>query len=390
MKINKFSVVDVETTGFGKHDRICEIGIVNIDHETLEIIDEFETLVNPKRDIGPVHIHKITASMVADAPPFEYVASGIAEYLDGSVLVAHNISFDRRMLFQEFARLKANFNPGNGVCTLSLSGEKLNLAAKRFGIKHKDHHRALEDARVAAEIFKLLFEECEGDIKPIKISSLKAPPCADTVCRDAAINKRSPKKLLIEKICKYARFPTSEENILQYLDLLNSALDDLVVTETERHEINDLINTLGLTSNDVKWANEIYLQTLIVGAKRDGIITEQEKQIMDSVAVLLGLPPQDIPSITDGLVCDKYVEGTRVCFTGTAVDSNNQKIERRILEADAAKKGLQPVRSVTKKGCDLVVAQDIASNSTKTQKARSYGIEIISVADFIREPHIYK
>jgi DNA polymerase III epsilon subunit-like protein len=67
--INKFAVVDVETTGFGAKDRIIELGIILIDED--KITHEWETLVNPERDISNSDIHGITASMVSLAPTFK-------------------------------------------------------------------------------------------------------------------------------------------------------------------------------------------------------------------------------------------------------------------------------------------------------------------------------
>jgi DNA polymerase-3 subunit epsilon len=44
---------------------------------------------------------------------------------------------------------------------------------------------------------------------------------------------------------------------------------------------------------------------------------------------------------------------------------------------------LQPVASVTKKTCDLLVAADPESGSGKAQKARQYGVAIMSVEQFL-------
>ena len=65
MKGIGFSVVDVETTGFSpqRGDRIVEIGLVRLNSE-LQIEKTFETLINPRRDVGSTSIHGITAKMV--------------------------------------------------------------------------------------------------------------------------------------------------------------------------------------------------------------------------------------------------------------------------------------------------------------------------------------
>ena len=168
-KIKRFSVVDVETTGFGRDDKICEIAIVGMDAETLEVIDEFETLINPQKNIGrTAHIHKITESMIVGAPTFQNIASEIAERLDRSVLVAHNLPFDNRMIAQEFDEMNATYHPGQGVCTLKLTGEKLARAAEQNGISHNHLHRASEDARVTAKLFRLLCNRGETT-KPARV-----------------------------------------------------------------------------------------------------------------------------------------------------------------------------------------------------------------------------
>jgi len=95
---SNFVVIDCETTGLGKYDRVLEVAAITIDSATLEVIDEYDTLINPQRDVGPVNIHGITASMVELAPSFEEVAGSLAQRVSGNVLVAHNLSFDVRML----------------------------------------------------------------------------------------------------------------------------------------------------------------------------------------------------------------------------------------------------------------------------------------------------
>ena len=62
-----------------------------------------------------------------------------------------------------------------------------------------------------------------------------------------------------------------------------------------------------------------------------------------------------------------------------------QPIFRRVLERHAACAGLQPVGSVTKKGCALLVAADPSTQSGKARRARRYGIPLMAVADFLEQ-----
>ena len=109
---SRFVVIDCETTGLGRRDRIIEIAAVTLDSRTLEPVDEYDTLINPERDLGPVGPHGITASMVEAAPVFSEIASAFARRIHGATLVAHNLSFDTRMLTSEFARLGVSFDGG--------------------------------------------------------------------------------------------------------------------------------------------------------------------------------------------------------------------------------------------------------------------------------------
>ena len=85
----RFAVVDTETTGFSRRDRIVEFACVTIADG--RVVDEYESLLQPDRDPGPVHVHGITPTMLESAPAFEAIAADIAARLDGAVLVGHRL-----------------------------------------------------------------------------------------------------------------------------------------------------------------------------------------------------------------------------------------------------------------------------------------------------------
>lgn len=150
--MGRFAVVDVETTGFSRSDRIVEVAVVVLDDQAGSIVAEFATLVNPRRPMGATGVHGITESMVRSAPAFEQIAVTVADHLNGRVLVAHNLAFDQRFLTDEFERAGFVVDPGFGVCTQQLTGERLTVACQRRGITIESHHRALADARAAAAL----------------------------------------------------------------------------------------------------------------------------------------------------------------------------------------------------------------------------------------------
>jgi DNA polymerase III subunit epsilon len=96
-QLDNFYVLDTETTGVGKSDQICQIGI--IDKQGKVVID---TLVQPTIPIaaGASAVNGITNAMVKDAPPFMDIYATLSALLAGSVLIAYNMDFDWRMLKQ--------------------------------------------------------------------------------------------------------------------------------------------------------------------------------------------------------------------------------------------------------------------------------------------------
>lgn len=80
-----FAVLDVETTGFSplNGDRIVEVAVVRLGADGTE---EYVTLVNPLRDVGPAHIHGLTADDVASAPMFQEIVGDVLEIMNGAVL----------------------------------------------------------------------------------------------------------------------------------------------------------------------------------------------------------------------------------------------------------------------------------------------------------------
>ena len=101
-----FVVFDVETTGLfpSRHHRVVEIGAVRL-NEFGEITDEFVSLINPGRDIGPSSIHGLVSADILDAPTFQELAGEIAEFFDnGLVYIGHNILFDGDFLHSEYRR----------------------------------------------------------------------------------------------------------------------------------------------------------------------------------------------------------------------------------------------------------------------------------------------
>ena len=161
-----YVVVDVETTG-GRppNDRVTEIGAVKI--RDGEVIGEWSSLIDPERRIPAfiTGLTGITDVMVRNAPKFAEVADELAEFLRGAVFVAHNVNFDYGFISSEFRRAGRAFRLPK-LCTCAAMRKYypghgaygLGPLSREYGIRLDNHHRALDDARAAAELLKLVNE----------------------------------------------------------------------------------------------------------------------------------------------------------------------------------------------------------------------------------------
>jgi DNA polymerase-3 subunit epsilon len=159
-----YAILDIETTGGQFNEEgITEIAIYKFDGH--EIIDQFISLVNPEKPIQPfvVNLTGINNAMLRSAPKFYEVAKRIIEMTEGCILVAHNSSFDYRILRTEFSRLGYEFEKET-LCTVELSKKlipghlsySLGKLVRALGIPMADRHRASGDAMATVKLFKML------------------------------------------------------------------------------------------------------------------------------------------------------------------------------------------------------------------------------------------
>lgn len=162
-----YAILDIETTG-GKFNEegITEIAIYKFDGH--EVVDQFISLVNPEIPIQPfvVKLTGINNEMLRSAPKFFEVAKRIIEITKDCIIVAHNASFDFRILRTEFKRLGYDFE-ANTLCTVELAQKllpeqpsySLGKLVRALGIPMADRHRASGDAMATVKLFKMLLDK---------------------------------------------------------------------------------------------------------------------------------------------------------------------------------------------------------------------------------------
>ncbi len=156
-----FVVVDIETTGLSKgYHKITEIaGIKSKDGRA---IDEFHTLVDPQVRI-PEFITRLTGidnAMVDGAPTIGEVIGDFTDFLDDSVFVAHNATFDYGFLSYNAGKKGIEMD-NRRLCTRklatrlvpTLASKRLEALCQHFKITNDQQHRAMGDARATLCIF---------------------------------------------------------------------------------------------------------------------------------------------------------------------------------------------------------------------------------------------
>ncbi|HOW98335.1 MAG TPA: 3'-5' exonuclease [Kiritimatiellia bacterium] len=158
-----FVAFDTETTGFSPAgDRIVEIGAVKFRNG--EIIEEKSWLINPGRWIPPwvIEVHGITNEDVADKPSFKQVYPEFVDFVQGSVLMAHNARFDVSFMAAEIRRSELPLLNNLVVDSLPLF-RRWFPSAKSYTLSDVAHytkvdtgvlHRALADTVYMVLIFE--------------------------------------------------------------------------------------------------------------------------------------------------------------------------------------------------------------------------------------------
>jgi DNA polymerase-3 subunit epsilon len=402
------AVVDVETTGLSpwRHDRIIEIAIVIMSPDG-RIHSEYESLVNPDRDVGPTRIHRITAAEVLHAPRFSEIAGDILDLLRGANLVAgHNISFDRNFLVKEYERIGITLPDFSCLCTCQMLGRNnLEVCCSEFGISFDgEPHCAIHDARATAGLVQTLIQQDPTSFEGFRELKVDWPllPRSGTapVTRRSAQEKLAQPSHFLNRIAAKVHHDVeaTPSDILAYLTLVDRVLEDRAIDANEADILLDAALQWRLDANQVYSAHRHYIHNLAVHALADRVITDAERNDLYQVARLLGYERVELDATLDAVTrqlqtvakttpaapTSDNLRGKTVCFTGELRSTlNGQPITRDMAEALAEKAGLIIANSVTKK-TDLLVVADPNTQSGKAKKSRQYGIRIFADAVFWR------
>lgn len=192
--INKYTpdyvIFDLETTGISpNYDEVIEISALKV--KGGEVVDEFNTLVNPGRKIpfGATKVNGITNAMVAEAPAFSHVLAEFLDFAEGLVLVGHNIArFDMKFIWRDAEQYFGEIPQNNYVDTLQVARKHLPKMdhhrlvdlAEHYGISPEGAHRALNDCYMNQKVYECMVAEMrEAHQKRLEEARKKAAETAN-------------------------------------------------------------------------------------------------------------------------------------------------------------------------------------------------------------------
>ena len=154
--------LDIETTGFdNERDAILEIGLVMFRGE--EILEEWNSIINPRRPIPPkiTELTGIDDAMAATGMDLWPALSEMSRICGNSPIIGHNIQFDLG-----FLRKQRQLERNASIDTFELASilvphagrYSLGALAAELAITLPATHRALDDARVAHQLYLKVFE----------------------------------------------------------------------------------------------------------------------------------------------------------------------------------------------------------------------------------------
>lgn len=406
-----YAVLDVETTGLhpGYHHRVVEIAVVRLDTRG-SVVDEWCTLVNPDRDLGPQHLHGIRAAEVRHAPAFADIAGDLAARLAGRVLVAHNFSFDARFLQAEYARLGVElpFPDMPALCTMRLADHFLHAPARSLaacceaaGVPQGEAHSALDDAWAAAGLMTR-YLDLGGTPEPWHetIRDAAAWPWPDfpvpatpegravrevrevrEVRRGQVHHEAGQGTHFLARLVGHLPRVAQPSRADDYLDVLDRALLDRHVSAAEQEALLDTARGLGLGPAEVVDLHRGYLGALAEAAWADGLVTDAEAADLKLVATLLGLGGEDVAAVFEQARAARPDASFRLEPGHVVVFTGQMDEPREVWEERARAAGLVVGANLTKK-TRLLVAADPDSLSGKAKKARGYGVPIVGEEEF--------
>jgi len=405
---HQFAIISLETTGISPQhgDRLVELAIQTVNWNG-ELLDSYETLVHPGTDVEGFQIHGITDDMVKNAPSISEIAPDILSRLNGKTIVAHDLDFTIRFLKPA---LNGEIVDLKGVCTLKLANlvapdsglRRLEQLCNYYDIDFSVRHSAQSDSLATAKLFSILKNLYSQQFELEKFAEdflhvMQIENCPNE--RNIFIKRKEAKNIAnIQKTRLYDLLNRLTSNagdsvpVRQYLNVLDRALADRILTEKEIVSLVDLASDYKLSKDQVMEIHEEYLRKLIRIYLLDEILTNAEMEDLYLVSELLCILPKELdllikyertkipittPSVQKQL---KSLTGKSVCFSGhLSCKINRQRIDSELAQQLVKERGLI-VKRVVSKNVDYLItahAAQFSGKGRKNRKAMEYKVNVM-------------
>jgi DNA polymerase-3 subunit epsilon len=405
---HQFAILSLETTGISPQhgDHLVELAIQTVNWNG-ELLDSYETLVHPSTDMEGFHIHGISDEMVKNAPSLSEIIPDILSRLNGKTLVAHDLDFALRFLQPA---LRNEVDKLQGICTLKLynsvapdSGlRRLEQLCNYYDIDILERHTAKSDSLAIAKLFSILKNlyaqkfELETFVEDfLQVTQIEDCPRE----RNLFMKRKEAKNIAnIQKTRLYDLLNRLTSNagdsipVRQYLNVLDRALADRILSEKEIISLVDLASDYKLSKEQVMEIHEEYLRKLIRIYLLDEILTHTEMDDLNLVSDLLCILPKEldllikyertkIPITTPGIQKQlKSLIGKSVCFSGHLnCKINGNRIDLELAQQLVKERGLLVKRVVSKNVDYLVTAhvEQFSAKGRKNRKAMEYHVNVM-------------
>lgn len=166
-------VLDTETTGFSfNHDELIQIAAARMRFG--EIVEWYVTFVNPGKEIPDevAYLTNIHDEDVADAPDPDTALAGLVGFVGDSIVVAHNVGFDRTFVTKRAAgaSLKSNIWIDSldlaRIALPRLNSHRLLDLVRAFGGADSTH-RADDDVAATCLVYRILLAAIANMPEPL-------------------------------------------------------------------------------------------------------------------------------------------------------------------------------------------------------------------------------
>lgn len=221
LKEATYVVFDVETTGLSAvYNDLIQIAASKMYKGN--IIAEFDEFINPGHPLSQftTDLTGITDEHVRNAKPLAQVLQEFQEFCEGSVLVAHNASFDVGFMNANYERHQMPQISQPVIDTLEFARNLypeykrhgLGPLTKRFGVALEHHHMANYDAEATGRLLFIFLREAEEKHGLTKLQDLNTNLIAED----------SYKKARVKHATIYVTNQVGLKNIFKLVSLSNT------------------------------------------------------------------------------------------------------------------------------------------------------------------------